>query len=319
MRRTGPTSDEFADACRPPTTPSERAARGVRRAVNVTAGWVAGGAFNFIGSLTRPIPVFGERIWGGMAKRSLYYYYKSTGADRMGLEIMPSGEAVWQPIKYKPPENTDLEEAPGWYAKGRDKVWKPTADGQGGPRLHKTPILPLSSEAWRSTSVLESRITEAVDQGDHRPLYSLEEADLTVTLDAEAAGGPEEALADGGYQEATINPRDLPVYQDEIVELNTDDHDGQAISFQKYKEMFLESATTEEMSLHEDRAFLAGRSKQDMKSFALKVFLIAAVVAIAGLVGKELIAALFGGGTGGVPGGGSLPITALADSLVGAW
>jgi hypothetical protein len=124
--------------------------------------------------------------------------------------------------------------------------------------------------------------------------------------------------ADGGYQQAEIHPRSMPVYQDEVIQLNSDDHAGQAVSFRKYREMFLESTTTEEMSLTEDRAFLAGRSKQDMKGFALKIMIIAAVVAIAGLIGKELIGALFGGGGGGGSPGGNLPITALADSLVGA-
>lgn len=316
----GPTSAEFAAACRPTDPTAERAADGIRGGVSVAAAWVGGGAINFISSLTRPIPAVGERLWGGMAKRSLHYYHKASGGDRMGIEIMPSGEAQLQPVKYRPPEACDVDEAPGWKAKGRDKVWKPTTGGQTGPRLHKTPIVPLSSEAWRASNTLEARVAEAVDQGETRPLYALDEADLTVTLDAEAAGGAEAALADGGYQEASINPRSMPVYQDEIIELNSDDHDGQAVSFRKVRDMWLEQTTTEEMSRQEERGFLAGRSNKDMMRFAFKIFLIAGLVAIAGLIGKELINALFsnGGGGGGGVGGGLPFFAAVADQLAHA-
>lgn len=296
----------------------EQAADAVRGGIWGASRAVGSGAVNFISSLTRPIPYLGARIWGGMAKRSLYYYYKASGGDRMGIEVFPSGKAKLQPVKYRPPEACEEDESPGWKAKGRDKTWKPTTDGQGGPRLHKTPIVPLSSEAWRATSVLEARVTEAVDQGEHRPLYKLDEATLEADVTVHASeelgdGGNAQATADGGYKtewgDGTIVPRSTPVYEDEIIELNSDDHDGQAVSFRKVRDLWLEQTTTEEMSRQEERGFLAGRSNKNMMRWMFKIFLIAGLVAIAGLIGKELITALLGSGGGeGGGGGGMLPI-----------
>jgi len=319
-----PTPEQFAEACRERSR-SRRAADAIRRSVGSVGATVGLGALNFVSSLTRKPSFIGERVWGGMAKRSLYYYYKASNADSLGIEVMPSGRAQWQPIKYRPPENCDVDEEPGWVAKNREKVWKPTTDGQSGARLHKTPIVPLSSEAWRATSTLEAEVAEALDQGKHRPLYRLDEATLEADVNVHAPDalgeGGQPATPDGGYEtdwgDGTIRPRSTPVYEDEIIDLGSD-VDGQAVSWSKCVDMWLEQTTTEEMSRQEERGFLAGRSNKDMKSWIVKILLIAGLIAIAGLIGPELVAGLFdgSGGGGGGGGGGMVPIMLKSLGMV---
>lgn len=264
-----------------------------------------------IARLLRPIPMAGTKLWKALAVKSLYHYHKAAGGDRIGLEVTPSNQIKLTPVKWRGNDAVDDDEKPGWKAKARDKTWKPTTLGQTGPRLGKTPVLPLDSESWKTTSILEADIAEAVDQGETRPLYRVDAAELTAEIGpAGQAGGQASApVADGGMavQNITFDPRNSPIFEDVIINLGSDDYDGMAVSWLKSKELLLEQTTTEEMANQEERGFLAGRSKQDIMRWMWKVFLIAGLVAIAGLIGKELVAALFGGGGGG-GGGGMIPL-----------
>ena len=289
----------------------ERAAHGIRRAVGKTFGGIGAIIFGFVVVLTRPVPFLGTKFWGKMATKSLYQYHKSHGGDRTGLEATPSNDLKLTPVKWKGASAVDEDERPGWHAKGRDKVWKPTTLGQTGPRLGKTPIVTLDTESWRSTSVLEARVAEAIDMGDMRPLYRVDEANLTATVDLGPQGGQgaaAPALADGGeVQSIQFEPRSSPIFEDMIIDLGSENYDGQAVSFWKAKELMGEQTTSEEMENQEKRGFLAGRSKENMMKWMFRIMLIAGLVALGGLIGPELIAAFFGGGGGG-GGGGMIPI-----------
>lgn len=281
-------------------TPDSKWATRVRGVFHSIGRRLLLGPLVFLMNLTAPIPRLGERIWHAFAIRAIYGYHRASGGDRLGLETLPSGKVRLTPVKWKGIEACDEDEKPGWKAAGRDKTWKPTTLGQSGPRLWKTPVIPLDAESWRATSILESRVAEAVDQGDMRPLYRVDEADLTATLDTRGAAG-QPAVADGGAAVANVEfePRSSPIFDDMIIDLGSEDYDGQAVSFSKAKELMMETTTTEEMDAQEQRGFLAGRSMKDLKKWMWKIMLWAGVIAIAGLIGKELVAVIFGGGDGG--------------------
>lgn len=266
--------------------------------------------FGAIGSaplINRPA----SRFWKGWTMTGLKNYHRTHGGDRTALEQFPNGKIKLTPAKWKPMELCDDDEAPGWKVKGRDKTYKATTFGQTGPRLGKVPVLPLDNESWKSTSYAEATVAEAIDQGEHRPLYDVSQAELTATIDARSDSGAltgGTATTDGGMSitNRQFNPRTSPIFKDMIVPLGGDDYDGRAVSFMKAKELMAETTTTEEMAAQEERGFLAGRSRQDLKRWMMKVLLIAGGIALAGLIGPELIGALFGGGGGG-GGGGIVP------------
>lgn len=260
---------------------------------------------------------FGARFWKRMAERSLHYYHKRSGGDRLALEKRPNGQIELTPVKWRPPESIDeLDDRPGWKAKGREKVWEPVAEGQTGARIGKTPVVPVDSQSWRDSSWAEANVAEAIDLDRWRPLFNVTAADLRATVDMGGGAGTNgTAMADGGVQDFQFDPRDSPVFEDAIIDISSpDEYDGKAISFSKVKEMYGEKTTTDEMQKQEDRGFLAGRSKENLKSWMLKILLIGGAVAVAGLIGPELISGLLGGGGGG--GGGSImPFTITPPSL----
>lgn len=275
------------------------------------AAWAVGiNTVQFVSLLTRG-PT--KKVWKNLSLVFLHRYHKLMGGDRIGLDFRPNGKAEFVPVKWLPPEAVDEEQKPGWKAKDRDKTWTPTTMGRNGSRLGKTPVVPLDSDTWRATSILEARIAEAVDQGQHRPLYRVDEAEMTATIDMQdptAAGG---AVADGGavVTNREFNPRTSPIFEDIIIDLNAGEgYDGSAISFWKSQELMAETTATEEMTNQEHRGFLAGRSGKDITKLAVKLMIIAGIIAGLGLIGPELVTALFaGGGGGGGGGGGMIPIT----------
>jgi len=261
----------------------------------------------FFTALTRPIPRVGEAVWRRVSYKAIHNYHKAAGGDAIALEVQPSNKWDLTPVKYRAPEAVEMDEKPGWKARKRDKVWRPSADDAQG-RLGRTPVVALDSDSWRSTSTYQARVAEAVDLGETRPLYRVDEAQLSAELDYSQGTG---AVADGGQTQADIrfNPRTSPVFEDVIIDLGSDEYDGQAVSWTKTKELMHERTTTEEMANQEERGFLAGRSRKDIMSLMWKLFLVASLVAIAGLIGKELVAAMFGSGGGDGGGGGMVPLT----------
>lgn len=295
---------------------SAAAADRLRDIADGLATRVGAGLTNFVGNLTRPIPL-SQKLWGGLLKRSLYHYHKATGGDRLGLEAKPSGQLEFTPVKWQSAEEVESDQKPGWSAKGRDKVWRATTLGQSGPRIGKTPVIPLDTESWRATSILEARVAEAVDLGDTRPLYHDPDGQLEAEIvyqTSGAAGGDQQAVTDGGQANVTnveraYQPGEMPIFDDMIIDLGSDEYDGQAVSWLKAKELMASTTTQEEMANQEARGQIAGRSRDDWMAFAKRIFLYAALVALGGLIGPEVVAAVLGGGGGG-GGGGIIPLMA---------
>jgi len=254
----------------------------------------------FFTALTRPIPRVGEAVWRRVSYKAIHNYHKAAGGDAIALEVQPSNKWDLTPVKYREPEAVEMDEKPGWKARKRDKVWRPSADDAQG-RLGRTPVVALDSDSWRSTSTYQARVAEAVDLGETRPLYDVESADLSATVQFQGAGGNGGAVADGGavVNDMEFRPRDSPIFEDTIIDLSSGDFDGQQVSWAKAKELFVERTTTDEMEMQEERGFLAGRAGKEYAKLALKLMLIAGAVAIAGLIGKEVVIALLGNGGGG--------------------
>jgi hypothetical protein len=258
----------------------------------------------------------GEKLWKKLGLGFVNKYHKAAGGDRLGFVESPNGTVDLVPVKYVPAEQCDEDEQPGWRAKGVDKTWKPTDAGEAQLRLGSTPIVPLPSDSHRAATYAEARIAEAIDQGDDRPLYRVDSADLTATIDMAGGGGQAGAVADGGQvQNLTFDPRGSPIFEDILVEIGGDDYEGSAVSFRKVQEMYKESTTSEEMRKQETRGFIAGRSAKDWGATAVKIMLIALGIIAVVTLGPPLISNLFGGGGGGGGGGGIIPIA--IGALVG--
>jgi hypothetical protein len=308
-------SDPLADPGDPAEAGAEAGAnRGRAAAATIRTGVynsaAALGAFIFTflrNLLTLPLLPTG-RLFKGLAVRCLYAYHKKSGGDRLGLVEDPGGKVDLVPVKYKTAAEAGDDTQAGWHAKGRDQAWRPSTLGQSGPRLGKVPIVPLDADSWRATSTLEARVAEAVDQGETRPLYRVDEANLRAELDTSGATRGN-AVADGGQYAVNnleFEPRTSPIFEDMIIDLGSDDYDGQAVSWRKTNELLTETTTSDEMERQEQRGLIAGMSRKDIKSLMLKVMLIGGVIAIAGLIGPELVGAVLGGGGGS--GGGVIPI-----------
>lgn len=307
--------DLIDDVASDTTSTGGKLASGIRSFVGRIAWAFAVNILQFFYHITRFGP--GSGFWKKLSQWGLYKYHRATGGDRLGLEFRPNGKVEPIPVKWKPPELCEEDEKPGWRAKGRDRAWTPTTEGADGHRLGKVPIVPLDSDNWRASSVMEARVAEAVDQGYTRPLYRVDEAELEATINYGAAAGGQ-AVADGGANvERVFQPQHSPVFEDMIIDLNGEDgYDGSAISFNKVRELMLETTTTDEMKAQEQRGFLAGRSGQDVKKLAFKLFLAAIVFLLLFELGPVLIENVLGGGGGG-GGGGLIPLT--ADAVATTW
>jgi len=276
--------------------------------------------------ITKPIPGLKTKLWKGLTIASLRQYHRNAGGDRLGLEVQPSGELKLTPVKYRSADAIEQDEQPGWKAKGRDKTWRPTTLGQDGYRLGKVPVVPLDTDSWRATSVLESRVAEAVDMGETRPLYDVEKAELTAEIDYGNAAGNNAAVADGGANlNVGFEPTSSPVFEDTIIDLGSDDWDGQAVSWEKSKELMLERTGTEEMQNQETRGEIAGQSGRDMQRFVIKVMMIAAGMIALAVIGREVVSMVFAGGGGGGEGasggggGGLFGTTVIAVGNIVGW
>jgi hypothetical protein len=277
----------------------------------------------FVAQLTyvvmRMLPFVGGAFWKRLALVSLANYHKRAGGDAVALlGKEEANKADLKPVQYQDGLD-ELEDEPGWSVKGMDRKYKPSR--HGGPfRLGKTPIVPIDLTATRAGSPLECEVVEAIDQGRTRPLYRVsDDAELTATVDySDAVGnGGGQVFADGGGNMRTeFDPGQSPIFDDTIVDLSPGgDYDGQAFSMWKYMDADPDKTTPEQLELAKNRGLLAGMAGRDYKSLMVKLMLIAGAVAVAGLVGPEIVGGLLGGGGSG--GGGSINPFSIAVPFTG--
>jgi hypothetical protein len=293
------------------------AADSVWRPVGLIGRALAGFASRSAYLLLRVTP-YSHRFWKNLALTSLQNYHKRAGGDRVGLEAAPNGLRL-TPVKWRDAIE-ELDDQPGWKAKGRDKVWEASAVNSGGTRLGKTPIVPLDSDATTAGSMLECRLSDAIDKGRMRELYRADDGVFRAEIDytgVDAPGG-DTAMADGGASQPQVfrefDPGESPIFEDMLIDIGSGEgFDGSAISFETYQELQKETTTSEQMKQQEVRGYLAGKY-HDNKDW-IKLFLIAAGLAGLGLVAPylpNLISALFGGGGGGGGGGSIIPFAISA-------
>jgi hypothetical protein len=269
-------------------------------------------------TIMRLLPFVGGAFWRRLAMVSLANYHKRAGGDAVAiLGKQEANKATLKPVQYQDGLD-ELDDEPGWSVKGMERKYKPSR--HGGPfRLGKTPVLPIDLTETRAGSPLECEVTEAVDQGRTRPLYRVDNsAELQARIDANGAlGGQGAAVSDGGMNmERGFDPGQSPIFEDMIVDLSPDgDYDGQAISFWKYSDADPDKTTPEQLELAKNRGLLAGMAGRDYKSLMVKLMLIAGAVAVAGLVGPEIVNALFASGGGGGGGGGINPFSIALPTL----
>jgi hypothetical protein len=257
----------------------------------------------------------GAKFWKGLAKASLYNYHKRSGGDALGVNHLPNEGVELLPIKYQQGLE-ELDDKPGWKAKGRDKVWEPSAQGQALSWLGKTPLVMLDDDADYQGTWLDCGVVDAIDKGNMRELYRADAGTFTAEItDHSGVIGGGAARADGGYNvERDFVPETSPIFEDMIIDLGSGEgFNGSAISFRRYADIARDTSTQEKLKLAEQRGYLAGMDPGEYKSLMLKIMLIGGAVAIAGLVGPEIVAALFGGGGDG--GGGSV----IPFQLGGLW
>jgi len=263
----------------------------------------------------------GDAFWKGMLKLSAYRYQKAANGDAVAFTHLPNGSVEPESVKYVPGD--DVDEKPGWSVRGRDKVWSAASEGRDVERMGKANIIMADEDSHETGSILQCRFAEALELDNIDYLLHDPVVEQQITVDATANGDTGSALADGGYQQRNVlaDPGEVA---DGIVDLASEDgHDGMRVSARKYKEVYQEKSSSEEMKNQELRGRLAERDMDDLKSFMWKVMLAASAVALGGLIGPELVAGLFGSGGGGGGGGGGLmpfalpPLKMAAIGMVG--
>jgi len=265
--------------------------------------------------LTLVIPFFGK-VHESLAKWALYKYYKKSSGDAIGLIHEPNGQVDLLPVKYKEQSvDEDEVERAGWHALGRERSWHEGADGREVDRIGRTPIVLLDSASTQRATATEARFSECLDLGQKEKLYRVPDRsalDVTVQVGGPGAGaagnGHAGARADGGVQMDILEANaQKAIWEQSVVDIGTDDHDGMRINPRKVKETYREQTGSEQLDEVERLGFLAGKVGSNVDSgFVVKVLLIALGIVAAATIGPDLLGTASNAGGGG-GGGGIMP------------
>jgi hypothetical protein len=254
--------------------------------------------------------------FAGKAQKALFLwalrqYHKKGGGDAVGFIHEPDGSVEPVPVKHKPQsiEEENTERA-GWHALDRDQSWHEGADGREVDRLGKTPIVFLDSASIRRATPTEARVAQCLDLNRVNDLYhipSKDAVDMTVHVGGATAGaegnGQAGAVPDGGLAWDVLETQvKEAVWQESLVDIGVDDHDGMRIDPRKVKETYREKTGSEQLDEVERLGFLAGQlGTDDPTGFIIKVLLIALGFVAAAIIGPDLLSQAGGaGGAGGI-------------------
>jgi len=259
-------------------------------------------------AITTPLTVMpgrgtiSRKLFAGALKK----YHDIGGGDAIGLIAEPGQQLDVRPIKYRAPKDCEEAERPGWVEKGGDKVWHAGAEGRVVDYLGRTPIVALERDGHVEAGWLKPRIGQAIELDNYDPLFTNPEitAEVDVTPDTPGTAA-NSAIPDGGTS-LDIGIESLGRYDGaEILDLDSGDgYDGMRVDFRKASAWAFEQTTTEEMQMQEERGWLRGKISGSGTN-ELKVFIYAALFALAVIAVVTLGPGLINGGGGG--GGGSLP------------
>jgi len=263
----------------------------------------------FVKALTTPLTIMPGR--GTISRKlfagSLKKYHDIAGGDAIGLIAEPGQNLDVRPIKYRAPKDCEEAERPGWVEKGAgDKVWHAGAEGRVVDYLGRVPIVALERDGHVEAGWLKPRIGQAIELDNYSGLFTQPQIDAEVVGDLSVETPTSGALPDGGGQIVDVGVADLGRYEGaEIVDLGSGaGYDGMRVDFRKASAWAFEQTTTEEMQMQEERGWLRGKISGSSTN-ELKVFLYAALFALAVIATVTLGPGLINGGGGG--GGASLP------------
>jgi len=244
---------------------------------------------------------FARRPLDGLAKWALQRKHKKAGGDAIGLVFEPDGGVDLVPVKYKPQTTDDGEvERAGWHAIDREQTWHEGADGREVDRLGRTPVVLLDSASCNRATVTEARFAQCLDLDQVDPIVqvpSKDALDVTVQVGGSPANGT--AVADGGHGASQMELLESNVkesiWQADVVDIGSGEHDGMRIDPRKVKETYREKTGSEQLDEVERLGFLAGRAgKGDRTGFIIKVLLIALGLVAAATIGPGLFGSMSG-------------------------
>lgn len=268
--------------------------------VGATIAGLASAASGFLRELTTFIP-YGPRLWRGVMLAAAKNYQKATGADALALShyqntILP------EPVSFQLPE--DVGDRPGWKVHGAERFYDAATNGRDVLRLGRSSVILVDVDNPFSVTPFESRFAEALELDNVRPLIApgatLRQEIIEIIDGRERQDGA--VVADGGENirkrvvgDTVLDPFSVEEFEGDLVDLSSSPgSDGMHVMAKKVKDTYQETSTVEEMHRQEERGKAALMDKKELRAFMWKVMLVGAAVAIAGLVGKELVYALFG-------------------------
>jgi len=268
-------------------------------------GWVVEGlavAFTgFLREFTTFVP-FGPRLWRGIMLSAAYQYQKSSGADALALSHYQKS-VLPEPVSYELPEKAG--DRPGWKVHGSERHYDGATGGKEVMRLGRASVVLVDVDDPFSVTPFQARFSEALELDKVRPLIApgaeLKQVIVEVFDERTADGDP---VADGGEHvrraesEVTLDPFSVEAFEGDIVDLSSQEgSDGMYVMAKKVMDTYQETSSVEEMRRQEERGLAAVLDKSELRAFMWKVFLVGSAVAALGLVGKELVYALFGAET----------------------
>lgn len=243
-----------------------------------------------------------------------------------------------QPMKLKRREEDNSQY---WSTLETDEEFEVGPQGQSYERIGKVPVAFFTHDPPRETSLLEARIRDAVDLGDHDAVYSNPDITLTEHIQMPEDVSQNGAMADGGAvgkvedrtwevetnhlpEDYIINvggAKDAVPSQEEIecpecgedveVDMTLEKVvDGMRVSWRRVNDILHQKVPTEEMNMQEQRGELAGAAGNDDKIMRIMIYALVAIVLTVFIffLGPAIVKGIFGADVfAGGAGGGTLP------------
>jgi hypothetical protein len=273
---------------------------------------------NILLFVTRVVPMT-QKMWYGLMNAAYKGLLKTSGGDAI-MHVEEEGRLRHVPVKWKTEKDGSPMDDPRWV--DQDGNWWHSNDGTKSTTLKKqVPTLWASARANELGNSVQAEVAEVLDAGDGKTLTQSAVVNKQVIQMDESAtmGSNGQAMADGGQQAGVqeyVSVDDPGSLRDYLVPLDkalADGDAGRVVSMDKYYETYPSKVAPEKMKEQENFGRLRELSAGEMKSFVLKVMLIAGAIIAAAIMGPSLIEAVLGGGGGG--GGGVIP---LVSGLLGA-
>jgi hypothetical protein len=290
---------------------------------------------NFARSFVPVIP-FKQRLFHNMAMKGLKNYHRAAGGDAIGLVATAGQRLDLEPVKFLTAEqrrDRDEPERPGWKSKKRDKTWAAGTEGQVVDWLGKTPVVLLQNDDHVEAGWQRSRVAQALDLGNHRPLFQNPQIEVTPQYQVDFSSAPGAAVTDGGELDLSAEDLDFALQHsgaeivspgdfagDNIIDLASPEGDaGMRISHRKANDWFQSTTTPQEMQMQQDRGYIMGKLGADEPN-AFKYLLVAGAIVVLSLLAVFVLPEVLGGGGGGGggDGGGIVPFMLGAQNLAGA-